>query len=96
MKTLALIVNILACIALLPALYMAMFSPMLFDSGATTRTWTLFSAVLAIPASIVITQIASWIFFFQGHYPRALGVSLVPLLFVSLLIGLFLMSDKLT
>lgn len=96
MKSLVVIVNILASLALLPALYMALMSPMMFDSGATTRTWTLFWTVLAIPASIVVTQIASWVLFYKGVYLWALGVACVPLLFVALLVVLFMMSSSLT
>ena len=96
MKTLVILVNVLASLALLPALYMAMFSPMLFDSGATQRTWTLFYTVVAIPVSIVITQVVSWVLFAKGLYTVALWVSLVPLLFVALLVVLFLMSSSLT
>ncbi|MBK6979600.1 MAG: hypothetical protein IPH28_22980 [Cytophagaceae bacterium] len=96
MKSIVLIVNILASISFLPALYMAIFSPFLFDSGATTRTWTLFFTVLAIPASIIITQIISWILFSRGNYSTALWVSLIPLIFVILLVIMFLSSNKLT
>lgn len=96
MKSLVIIVNILASLALLPALYMALMSPMMFDSGATTRTWTLFWTVLAIPASIVLTQIVSWVLFAKSLYPAALWVSFIPLLLVALLVLLFLKSSSLT
>lgn len=96
MKSLVIIVNIVASLALLPALYMALMSPMMFDSGATTRTWTLFGTVLAIPASIVVTQIVSWVLFYKGLYLWALGTSCVPLLFVALLVTLFMLSGSLT
>jgi hypothetical protein len=96
MKTLVIVVNALASLALLPALYMAMFSPMMFDSGATTRTWTLFFTVLAIPASIIVTQIVSWVLFAKGLYGVALWVSFVPMVFVVLLVVMFLYSNSLT
>lgn len=96
MKSLVIVVNVLATLALLPALYMAMFSPMLFDSGATQRTWLLFWTVLAIPASLIVTQIASWVLFYKGSYALALGVSCVPLIFVVLLVVLFTVSSSLT
>lgn len=94
MKALVVVINILASLAILPALYMAMFSPMLFDSGASGRTWALFYTVLAIPASLVLTQIASWVFFARSAYSWALGVSLIPLVFVVLLLVLFLTGSK--
>ena len=96
MKTLVIVANVLASLALLPALYMAMFSPMLFDSGATQRTWMLFWTVLAIPASLLVTQIVSWVLFAKGSYALALGVSFVPLIFVVLLVVLFSVSSSLT
>jgi hypothetical protein len=96
MKTLVIVANVLASLALLPALYMAMFSPMLFDSGATQRTWMLFWTVLAIPASLLVTQIVSWVLFAKGSYALALGVSCVPLIFVVLLVVLFSVSSSLT
>lgn len=96
MKTLVIVVNVLASVALLPALYMAILAPMLFDSGATQRTWTLFWTVLAIPASLIVTQIISWVLFAKGGYAVALGVSCVPLTFVVLLVGLFMVSSSLT
>jgi hypothetical protein len=52
--------------------------------------------VLAIPASIIITQIISWILFSRGNYSTALWVSLIPLIFVILLVIMFLSSNKLT
>jgi hypothetical protein len=96
MKTLVIVANVLASLALLPALYMAMFSPMLFDSGATQRTWMLFWTVLAIPASLLVTQIVSWVLFAKGSYALALGVTCVPLIFVVLLVVLFSVSGSLT
>ena len=96
MKTVALILNIINLLALLPALAMAMTSPMMFDSGATTRTWILFSLAIAIPISIIITQIASWIFFSKGNYQWSIGLSCIPLALILVLLLMFLVSDKLT
>jgi hypothetical protein len=96
MKSLVIIINIVASLALLPALYMGLMAPMMFDSGATTRTWMLFGTVLAIPASIIVTQIISWVLFAKGLYVAALWVSCVPLLPVVLLVVLFTLSSSLT
>ena len=96
MKSLVIIVNIVASLALLPALYMGLMAPMMFDSGATTRTWMLFWTVLAIPASIIVTQIISWVLFAKGLYVAALWVSFVPLVPVVLLVVLFALSSSLT
>lgn len=96
MKTTVILVNVLASLALLPAAYMAVFSPMLFDSGATKRTWILFFTVVAIPLSIIVTQVASWVLFAKDLYVLAFWVSMVPLAFVVLLVVLFLISNSLT
>ncbi|AFK02891.1 hypothetical protein Emtol_1749 [Emticicia oligotrophica DSM 17448] len=96
MKLASIIVNIIAIIGFIPSVYMALFSPMLFDSGATTRTWILFSLVVSIPVSILITQIISWILFFKGNYTWALGMGLTPLIFLILLAIMFMISESLT
>lgn len=96
MKTAALILNILMIIGFFPSVWMAIFSPMLFDSGATKRTWTIFATVVALPILIVITQIISWVVYTKGNYDLALKVSLIPLLDIILLVALFLYSDSLT
>ena len=87
MKFAVLILNILSIIAFFPAVYFAFMSPMMFDSGATARTWTLFYTVIAIPISIIITQIISWILFFLGKYNWAFGISLIPVLVFLFLMG---------
>lgn len=92
MKILVIVFNILATLALLPALYVAMFSPMMFDSGANQRVWSLFYTVLAIPVSIIVTQIISWVLFSKSAYGSALLVTASPLLLVVLLLVLFFKS----
>lgn len=96
MKTTTLIVNILMILGFFPSVWMAIFSPMLFDSGATKRTWIIFATVVALPILILITQVISWIVYSRGNYGLALKVSLVPFLDIILLVGLFLFSDSLT
>lgn len=96
MKTTVIVLNIILLLGLIPSAWGALFSPMLFDSGATKRTWTIFGAIVALPILIVITQIISWIAFSKGNYGLALKVSLIPVVDVLLLVALFMYSDKLT
>ncbi|MCU0324620.1 MAG: hypothetical protein MUF45_05130 [Spirosomaceae bacterium] len=96
MKTLTIITNIIMILAFFPAAFAVMMSPMIFDSGATTRTWTIFFSIIAIPVSILITQIISWILFSKNNYDLAFKISLIPIIFVVLLVVLFLKSDSLT
>jgi hypothetical protein len=95
MKIATIIINIIAIIGFIPSVYIALFSPMLFDSGVTIRTWILFSLVLSVPISILITQIISWILFFKGNYVWALGMSLTPLIFVILVVIMYMISEDL-
>lgn len=92
MKTAVIVLNVLLIIGLIPSAWGALFSPMLFDSGATKRTWAIFGAIVALPILIVITQIISWIAFSKGNYNLALKVSLIPVADVLLLVVLFLIS----
>lgn len=96
MKIPALILNILLLLGLIPSVWMALFSPMLFDSGASKRTWSIFATVVALPILIVITQIISWIAYKNGNYGLAFKVSLLPVVDFLLLVVLFLVSDSLT
>lgn len=95
MKIATIIINIIAIIGFIPSVYIALFSPMLLESGVTIRTWILFSLVLSVPISILITQIISWVLFFKGNYIWALGMSLTPLIFVLLLVIVYLISEDL-
>lgn len=96
MKTATLILNILCIIGFFPAAFSVLMSPMIFDSGATTRTWVIFITIISIPISIIITQVISWILFSKGIYTWAFGISLIPVALVLLLVILFSISNSLT
>lgn len=96
MKTAVIALNVILIIGLIPSAWGALFSPMLFDSGATKRTWIIFGAIVALPILIVITQIISWIAYSKGNYGLALKVSLIPVTDILILVALFMYSDKLT
>ena len=96
MQTAALILNIIMLLGLIPAIWMAIMSPMMFGSGATKRTWILVGTVVALPILIIISQIFSWIAYNGGNYDFAFKISLLPLADILLLVILFLVSDSLT
>ncbi|WP_188764498.1 hypothetical protein [Emticicia aquatilis] len=96
MQTTALITNIIFDIAFIPSLVLIYVSLFVFDNGTDgTGRWLMFTLFNSIPASILVTQIISWVAYSNGHYDFAFKVSLVPLIFV-LLIGLWFLRDYLT
>lgn len=96
MQTTALISNIIFDIAFIPSLVLIYVSFFIFDNGTNgTGRWLMFTLFNAIPASILVTQIISWVAYSNGNYDFAFKVSLVPLIVV-LLIGLWFLRDYLT
>jgi hypothetical protein len=92
MKTTALVFNILWVLALLPAVMMAMMSPMMFDapdSDKNTFLWVLLWATVLLPVLIVVTQVFAWIKFFSGNYHLSFKIGLIPLIDVAFIIILF-------
>ena len=89
-------------LALVPGGLMAMTSPMIFDSGASSRTWMLFFAALAFPLLCIVSIAASWVLWgvMHGSSPAArfwsIAAPALPLLPVAVLIVLFTTSSSLT
>ena len=95
MKTIALIVNILCILALLPTAMMAMMSPMMFDAPGSDKNkflWVLAGAVFFLPVFILITQIFAWIKFSSGNYSLSLKIALLPLIDVAFIIIMFIVD----
>lgn len=83
--TLLIVINILFGLVLIPACVMVMFSPMLFDAPGSQDswlTWFLLFGFLSFPVLIVISIIATWVFYAAHHYKIAFWVSLLPLVSV--------------
>ena len=96
MQTTALITNIIFDIAFIPSLVLIYVSLFIFDNGTDgSGRWLLFTLFNGVPASILITQIISWIAYSNGNYDFAFKVSLVPLVII-LLIGLWFLKDYLS
>lgn len=93
MQTTALITNIIFDIAFIPSLVLVYVSFFIFDNGTDgSGRWLMFALFNGVPASILITQIISWVAYSNGNYDFAFKVSLIPLVFV-LLIGLWFLKD---
>jgi hypothetical protein len=93
MKLLAVIVNCVWVLALIPAGIMAMMSPMMFDAPGSDKNsflWGLLLAMMLLPLLILITQIFAWIKFFAGNYPLSFKIGLIPLIDVAVIIYLFI------
>ncbi|MBA4852959.1 hypothetical protein [Emticicia sp. BO119] len=95
MKLIALIVNILCILALIPTAVMAMMSPMMFDAPGSDKNrmlWILAAAVFFLPVVILITQIFAWIKFSSGNYSLSLKIALIPLIDVAFIVFLFIVD----
>lgn len=71
--------------SLFPALFMAMFSPMLFDApGSESSFWTIAisSAMLSYPLVTILSIIFCWVFFVKKKLKASLVVSLAPLVWI--------------
>jgi uncharacterized BrkB/YihY/UPF0761 family membrane protein len=93
-KMALIIINILFGVSLMPAVVMAIFSPMLFDAPGSEKsslTWFLLYGILSFPVLIIISIIATWIFYFTKNYKLALWVSLSPLLSIAWIILAFIL-----
>lgn len=97
MKLLALIVNILALLSLIPTGMMAIMSPMMFDapgSEKNTYVWLMAIAALLLPVLILITQIIAWVVFFRGNHSASLKIALIPLIDVAFLVCMLFLGAK--
>lgn len=96
MQTTALITNIIFDIAFIPSLVLIYVSLFIFDNGTSGfGRWLMFTLFNGVPASILISQIISWVAYSNGNYDFAFKISLIPLVIV-LLIGLMFLKDYLS
>ncbi len=99
MKTSALTVNVILLIILIPSIFGAVMSPMMFDapgSEKSKKTWTLVCCLAALPILIIIAQIISWIAYSNQNYDLALKINALPAFDMLLIIFLFFMIDQFT
>lgn len=99
MKTTIIIVNIILLIILIPSLFGAMMSPMMFDapgSDKSNKTWILFGCMISLPVLIIIAQIISWIAFSRQNYSLALKINALPALDILMIGFMFLIISNFT
>ena len=81
------IASIVWFITIFPALFMAMFAPMLFDApGSEDSNWTIAAAggIVSYPLIAILAILLSWLFFVKKKHRVAFIVSLVPLVWIIL------------
>lgn len=99
MKSTVIIINIIFLIILIPSIFGAIMSPMMFDapgSEKSKKTWALFWCMIALPISIIITQIISWIAYSNHNFGLALKINALPALDVLIIIFMFFIIDQFT
>ena len=99
MKTTVLTVNVFLLIILIPSIFGAVMSPMMFDapgSEKSQKTWTLFSCMIALPVLIIIAQIISWIAYSNQNYDLAFKINALPVFDILLIIFMFFIIDQFT
>jgi O-antigen/teichoic acid export membrane protein len=99
MKSTALTINIIFLVILIPSIFGAIMSPMMFDapgSEKSKKTWTLVCSLAALPILIIITQIISWIAYSNQNYDLAFKINALPASDILLIIFLFFIIDQFT
>ena len=99
MKSTVLTVNVILLIILIPSIFAAVMSPMMFDapgSEKSKKTWTLVCSLAALPVLIIIAQIISWIAFSNQNYDLALKINALPTFDILLIIFMFFVIDQFT
>jgi len=97
LKTTVVTTNVIFLIILIPSIFGAMMSPMMFDapdSEKSTKTWTLVCCLAALPVLIIIAQIVSWIAYSNQNFGLALKVNVLPVFDLLLIIFMFFIIDQ--
>lgn len=97
MKTTVVTTNVIFLIILVPSIFGAMMSPMMFDapgSEKSTKTWTLVCCLAALPVLIIIAQIVSWIAYSNQNFGLALKINVLPVFDLLLIIFMFFIIDQ--
>jgi hypothetical protein len=99
MKSIVLTINIILLIILIPSIFAAVMSPMMFDaqgSEKSKKTWTLVCSLAALPLLIIIAQVISWIAFSNQNYDLALKINALPAVDILLIVFMFFIIDQFT
>ncbi|QIE60582.1 hypothetical protein G5B37_13705 [Rasiella rasia] len=79
------IASIVWFLSLFPALFMALFSPMMFDApGSESSTWTIAAAtaMLTYPVVTVLSIVVAWLLFVRKKHKWSLCISLLPIVWI--------------
>ncbi len=79
-RILLIVATVLYGLSLVPAAFMVMMSPMMFDAGPSPEVWTMFGLVVGYPVLVLVTIVLGWVLFAYKKYRAALIVSLLPIL----------------
>jgi hypothetical protein len=78
-KFILIIATIFFALSVIPALFVAVMSVMIFDSGVTTTRIVFYSFIVSYPL-ICLLSFLSWVFYGYKKYAVAIFISLLPLL----------------
>ncbi len=84
-KIILIISTIFFALSVIPSLFAAVMSVMIFDSGVTTTRIIFYSFIVSYPL-ICLLSFLSWLFYGFGKYTVAIFISLLPLLNVVFLL----------
>lgn len=78
-KIILIIATAIFALAIIPGIFTAMMSVMIFDSGVTTTLIVFYSFIATFPV-ICFLSFLSWVFYGFKKYEIAVFISLLPLL----------------
>jgi O-antigen/teichoic acid export membrane protein len=90
-RIILIISTIFFALAIIPGVFIAMMSLMIFDSGISTLLILFYSLIATFPV-ICLLSFASWIFYKFKKYGLAVFISLLPLLNIILIAIMFFVS----
>lgn len=99
MKLLALLLNLVGLPAILGGLWMAIFTPMLFDAPGSTESWstkTLAICILLLPLLLIIAEIFGWKNYWAGDYWGAIKSYTLVLIDILIIAAIFMKGGSLT
>lgn len=90
-KIILIISTVLFALAIIPGIFVAMMSVMIFDSGVTTKLIILYSFIATFPV-ICFLSFLSWVFYGFKKFGIAIFISLLPILNLIGIIVMFIIQ----
>ena len=97
MKTVVIITNIIFMVILIPSVFGAIMSPMMFDAPnleKSNKTSILTCCMIALPISIIIAQVVSWIAYYKENYNLALKINILLVFDILIIFLVFVTVDQ--